>query len=117
MPERRHVRRVARAGVLHHQRRETFLHALLFLVGERGLAAKISLVPFDEALEPALQDGVVGGKLLLPGSIALFQPERIQREHAEGFQPVCLAGRPDRVEDCGGILDPGVQFPAEFAGE
>ena len=60
MPERRHVGRVAFAGVFDDQRDEALLHALLLLVLQRRLAAEIRLVPFDEALEPALQDRVVG---------------------------------------------------------
>src|SRR5690606_796718 len=73
--------------------------------------------PFDEALEPALQDGVVRRKILLPGAVALFQPKRIQRVHAERLQAVLLAGLPDGVEDGRRVFYLAVDFPAELAGE
>ena len=60
MPERRHVGRVAVAGIFDDQRDEALLHALLLLVQQRRLAPEVGLVPFDEALQPALQDRVVG---------------------------------------------------------
>ena len=117
VPERRHVGRVAVAGVVDDQRDEALFHALLLLVLQRRLAGEVRLVPFDEALEPALQHRVVGGEVALPGAVALLEPQRIQREHAEGLQPVLLTGGPDGVEDRRRVLDLGVDFPAELARE
>ena len=116
LPERRHVRCIELAGI-DDQRNEALRHALLPLVLQRRLALEVGLVPFDEPLEPALQHRVVGRQILLPGAVALFEAQRIQREHAEGFQTVLLPGGPDGIENLRRVADVAVDLPAELAGE
>src|SRR5262249_26441368 len=115
MPERRHVGRIAIAGI-DDQGNETLGHTLLLLALQRRLAVAALRSPVYDAVERALQDRVVGREIALPGAIAFLDTKRIQRLHTEGLEAVLLPRRPDGVEDSAGILDLGMQLPAEFAG-
>jgi hypothetical protein len=99
VPERRHVGRIRRARV-DGQRHEAFLHPALFLRHQRGLAGEVlRLVEPDEPVEPAFEQAVIGRQVPLPRAVALFDAQRVQRPHAEGFR----TGAEHRVVECGDI--------------
>ena len=80
-------------------------------------ATEIGLGPIDKAFQTTLQHGVVGGKITLPRAVALFDPQRIQREHAKGFQAQRRARHHHGLINAGRIGQPGVNLPTQFACE
>ena len=93
-PDVGHVGRVEIGGV-DSQHGKAFRGALLTLGFERLLAGKVAR-PVDEPAKAALQKGIVGREVALPGAVGFLDPERIQRLHAKGSGPGSGQTVPDR---------------------
>jgi len=116
MPDGGHVRGIKVTSV-NFQGAEAFGDARLLFGGEGGFALKVGFGPVDEAFEAALKNGVIGGKVAFPRTVALFDAQRVQGEHAEGFQAKWRACGCHGVPDGGGVIGAGVDFPTKFTGE
>src|SRR6266851_4405791 len=82
---------------------------------QRGPADEIALMQTHEALEPGLEGIVVEGDVLLPGDVALLEPQTVHRIDAEIGDAVPASALAERVIDAAESLHRHMQLPAELA--